>query len=289
MSAAKLNSPTPFSYDNYRRFLEDALAYQKDQRGLSTRQASFQSGFKSPNYLQLVVNGKRSLNPTNISKLCETFNLNKQEKAFLEELISMEKKGFKGDCRAHLHKLANSKAFKKAQPERVKKIHYYSKWYYVAVRELVALEAFQDCPFWISKKLRRQLSPTDAKKVLSDLLDLGLLERGADGKIQQVQKSFSPDNRLINSAIVDFHKVMIQKGSQSLDDMSSSERYVTCVTIPVSGPIAEQMKMMIANFRSELLKLSAQCSDSDQVMQINIQAFPLTAELQNPKEGQDDE
>ena len=52
---------TVFAYSNYREFLRDWFAQLQSSPGFSFRSFSRIAGFNSPNFVKLVVDGKRNL------------------------------------------------------------------------------------------------------------------------------------------------------------------------------------------------------------------------------------
>jgi uncharacterized protein (TIGR02147 family) len=69
---------------------------------------------------------------------------------------------------------------------------------------------------------------------------------------------------------------MIRLGVESIDRQPPEERDVSAVTVGVNRDRIGEIKQRIAAFRKELLELACEDGDPAQVIQINIQAFPLT-------------
>src|SRR6266849_8152367 len=80
--------PDLFTYIDYRSFLKDEFAFIKSKsRRLSYRIFAKQAGFTSPNFLQMIIQGKRNLNSTHTIGAAKAFNLNKQETEFFQNLV----------------------------------------------------------------------------------------------------------------------------------------------------------------------------------------------------------
>ena len=78
-------------YSCYRAFLKDFFTYKKSLRsGFSYRQFSLLVGLRSPNYLQLVIQGKRNLTETTGRRLAEALKLSAKEVNYFEALIRFD-------------------------------------------------------------------------------------------------------------------------------------------------------------------------------------------------------
>jgi len=65
----KMKQVTIFEYDNYRAYLRDLYKFYKETKPhFSYRYFPQKAGFRSPNFLQLVIEGKRNLSPESIEK-----------------------------------------------------------------------------------------------------------------------------------------------------------------------------------------------------------------------------
>ena len=73
-NAYKIERPDIFSYDNFRKYIGDAMDYlcAVDPR-CSLRSISKEVGFKSSGYLKTIVDGKRNLSDHTSIKLKDVF------------------------------------------------------------------------------------------------------------------------------------------------------------------------------------------------------------------------
>ena len=77
-----------FQYKNYRNFLHDYYSYQKEIVGnFSYQQFAKLACLKSPNYLKLIIDGKRNLTVSNIHQLSHAMKLELSEREFFETLV----------------------------------------------------------------------------------------------------------------------------------------------------------------------------------------------------------
>ena len=66
-----------FKYLDYRHFLKDHYREQKEKKGsvFSFRSFARQAGLRSPNFLQLVMEGKRNLGPDGIKGFAKALDM----------------------------------------------------------------------------------------------------------------------------------------------------------------------------------------------------------------------
>ena len=80
-----MKRPVIFDYLDYRAFLKDMFCFRKwKDKHFSYRYFAGKSGFASPNYLKLVIDGDRNLTNGSIAKIAKGFKLKKQEREYFE-------------------------------------------------------------------------------------------------------------------------------------------------------------------------------------------------------------
>ena len=77
-----------FNYVNYRRFLKDYyLKAKAEKKCFSYRYFSRRAGINSPNFLKVVIEGKRNLSSTTIEKFASALGLDQKETVFFRRLV----------------------------------------------------------------------------------------------------------------------------------------------------------------------------------------------------------
>ena len=81
--------PVVFDYLDYRAFISELFVFQKKHvPGFSHRYFARKAGFAAPNFLKLVMDGKRNLTPASLAKVARGFGLNKREREYFERLCN---------------------------------------------------------------------------------------------------------------------------------------------------------------------------------------------------------
>lgn len=270
--------PELFSYLNYRHFLKD---YYQDQKGKKGARFSFrvfarQAGMSSPNFLKLVIDGKRNLGPDGIRAFTKALKLGKEESSFFENLVHFNQAKTDQERNAWYQKLSTSRRYREIRQIEKDQFVYYSRWYYAAIRELVLLPEFKEDPDWIASNLFPPIKPAEAGKAIELLLALGFLKRDDSGRLVQAERNISTAREVLSLAIANFHREMIHKAATSIEKTSASRRDISSLTVAVSKTRFEEAKRRLQDFRRELNILLSEEEKPDAVYQINFQIFNLT-------------
>lgn len=272
-----IKKPNIFEYDNYRTYLKDMYtALKTGQRGFSYRYFARMAGFRSPNFLKLVIEGKRNLSAPSIEKFAQVIKLNKEEITFFRNLVLLNQSTTIEEKKFYAEQLIRSRFYRKVHPLKQAQFDYYTNWYSIPVRELVGVTNFQEDPEWISHQLIPPISSAEAKKALEELEQLGLIKRNEEGKLVQTDAFVSTGDEVTSTSVAQFHKEMMQKAGEAITRFPPQERDISSVTLSLSEKNAQQVKELVQRFRKELMAIANQDQKSERVYQVNFQHFPLT-------------
>jgi uncharacterized protein (TIGR02147 family) len=280
-------APNVFDYDDYRKFIADWFTFQNGTAAdkKSVRQVTNLAGFKSPNYINLIIHGKRNLTTESIEGLAKSMELDASEFHFFRQLILFNQAKTHQAKISHLDELLKSRRYKNVHPVRAAQMEYYAKWYYVVIREMVTLEDFNPDPKWIAKRVIPNIKPKEAEDAIDKLLQLGLIERDATGKFNVTNRLITPSDKLGSASLKEFHKNVIHKASEALDLFVQKDREISCLTFAVNKATAEEMKALIVEFKRRLFTMIQENKCADEVYQVNFQFFPLTQKSDDQESG----
>ena len=271
--------PIVFEYEDYRKFLKAMYEYLKKTRhGFSYRSFSRSAGLKSPNFLKLVIDGQRNLSSDGIERFSRALHLANNEaeyfrnSVFLNQADSLDEKHYFAD------QVLGSKHFRKYHPVRSAQYTCYSRWYILAIRELIATHEFREDPHWIAKKIIPNITPSEAQSALNELMTLGMIKKDANNRLVQSDPFLSTEEEVPSLAVTEFHRQMIRHGVDSLERFPPESRDISAVTLGLSEKSAKTVKELIQKFRGELMSIAAQENAPTKVMQVNLQLFPLSEE-----------
>lgn len=265
-----------FAYLSYRAFLRDAYVDLKArQRGFSYRWFSRRAGLSSPNFLKLVMDGKRNLSPRGAEAFAGALGLAGREASFFRELVDFEQADTPADKNRAWERLSAYQGHRKVRALERHQLEYLSKWWNPAIRELVAIPGFRDDPEWIARQLRPAITPAQARAAIDLLLELGFVVRDADGGLRQREPLLSTGPEVRSLAVGNFHRQMMQRAAESIELVDRAEREISGLTVALSQQSFQLFKEKIHALRAELLELSGREQAPDRVVQVNFQIFPL--------------
>jgi uncharacterized protein (TIGR02147 family) len=226
----------------------------------------------------MIIKGERNLSLKTIPKFAEGLKLGVKERRFFElivlynqtEDLQMKAKYF-GEIMATKANLAGLHKLEK------EKFDFLSKWYAVAIYVLVDLKDFKADPAWIAKRLGGKVTPAQARETLEMLLNLKMIEIVPDRGLKQVSGAVTVADDTKSMAVFEYHQSMIRLASEALKKSSPSDREMNGATISIPKNKLPELKEKIRAFRKEINQLASSFENPDEVYQMNIQLFSLTA------------
>lgn len=273
-----------FNYLDHRKFLKDMFEEKKQlKKDFSHRVLARMCGFKSSNYIMLVMQGKRKLSNDGIFKLSTALKLKKRESNYFANLVHFNQATEEGEKRFYYERIREDYAQSSAKRLESWQYDYYSKWYLPVIHEMVLMDSFNEDAEWIASRLNWKVTPHEIKAGIKTLFDLGLLTRDASGKITQAHPHITSGDDIASLTISQFQKEMILKGAESIDMLSHKDREIGSVTFAVSKDKMTEAKEMIREFRTRLAKTLSTDSKQETVCQFNIQFFGLINQTEEEK------
>ena len=95
-------------------------------------------------------------------------------------------------------------------------------------------------------------------------------------KWKQSSALVSTGPEISSHLIHNYHKIVLDLTKEVMDRIPPSGRDVSTMTLGVIRDRVPQLKKMIQQFRQEVLKLVSVDTQPQEVVQVNIQMFPVT-------------
>jgi uncharacterized protein (TIGR02147 family) len=269
-----------FRYHDYRAFLAAYYEHKKPQ-GFSYRAFASAAGLGAPNYLQLVIQGRRNLTSEMARRFAETCGLGPEAADYFLTLVAFNQAADNEERNQHYQKLSGFRRYRRAQKLELGEAAYHSRGYLPAIRELALSASFRDDPEWIAERLWPPIKPSEARQALDTLLELGLLERGPDGRLCQATRVVSTGPQTQGMHITNYHAEMMQRATAAMTLVPARERDISSLTLCLGSEGIARVKERIQAFRRELLELAESDPGPSQVVQVNFQLFPLSRDTAN--------
>lgn len=269
--------PNIYQHLNYREFVKEMCVFKKGINGaFSYRTFSRLAGFRSSNYLKLVCDGKRNLSPKAVGQFAKALTLTKAEAHFFEALVQYTQAKNTDDKNRHFEKITQFKNHNKIRPLLQEQHTFFSHWYYVALLELISHEDFEETPKFINKKLNLKLSAKEVEKALQTLLDLKLIKRQSNGRLEKTEELLRSSPEIAELSVINFQQEMIRRASVALDQTPVEQRDISSLTLNLTKKQFEKIQSKINFFRKELHALLEEQAGPKSVYQVNFQLFNLT-------------
>ena len=282
-SVADTHSPSVFQFTDYRAFLNafyEARRAANPAYSMSAFARRAGLGANSRGYLKLIIEGKRNLTAHTLRRFSDALGLGAKAALYFENLVHFNQAKTAQDRDYYFQRLTVAAGTEKSEQFELLQSQYlyYSNWYLVPVRELVALEGFSEEPEWIVGKLRGKITKKQAQEAIASLERLGMLQRDAEtGKLRQSEPLVKYSGGTFRTVIQKFHGEMIDRARESLFDDPYEDREASCVTFACDSSRVGDMKKAIAEFRDKMnLEFGENSRALNSVFQLNVQIFQLT-------------
>jgi len=270
-----MKKPDIYSYFDYRIFLKDLFEYRKSRSDVfSHRSIIAKAGFKSPNMLKNVMDGRRHLSPEAAGKFSRAFKLNTSENEYFLLLVRFNQSKSIKEKEKLFEKVLECKNSSSHAKFSQQQLEVLSKWYHLIIREIIALPDYHHSSKWISRVIRPRISPKQASDSLELLKKLGLIKK-TGGKWQPVHDTLKTDPEVMSVLAAQFHRDIIKLGADAISEFEPKQREISATTLRIARKDVEKVRRMIRQFRDNLLGLAADSEDADQIYQLNYQFFPM--------------
>lgn len=291
--------PSIFDYTDYRFFLDAMCSYilKSNNEIDSFKSLSESIGFRSPNFIKLVIQGERNLSDDSIDKVISGLKLTQKESSYLEKLIRLDQAKSVQEKAKMSYELVNAKIHQNSEDIDAKHLKYLTEIHYITIREMVDLSDFVEDYSLIGKALFPRLRKKEVESAIKNLLDMGFLKRDDSGKLRSTQKPISTGgsklwNDARSAALASLHKQMAKFAEESIEHFNRKERSFSGVTTRLSKEQYERVKEVIALSCKEILSIvneeDSKSDDAKEVYRVNMQMFPLTQLEKAKKESKDD-
>lgn len=269
-----------FDYMDYRQYLRDFFFEKKrEYHFYSYRLFSQRAGLKSPNFLKLVIDGDRNLSKQSVYKFAKALALARKETDYFENLIFFNQSSTIEEKKLFLARLMKYR--KRGDVKRIDEAEYeyYSNWYNLALRELVCAADFRDDFKRLGAALIPSISATEASRSVELLLRLKFIERNPDGTYHKTSPSLTTGKQIRSLAIANYHREMLRLADDALERFRPEDRDISSLTLSMSLKTIPLIVERLQQMRNELLEIAEEDEKVDQVVQVNLQLFPLSQKV----------
>jgi uncharacterized protein (TIGR02147 family) len=262
--------PDVTTYSNYRAYLRDVLAFEKEASKATLASLGKLFGISAP-ALQMVLAGERNLSVHRVHKIARLLKLSPEETEYFEALVLKEQAEDSDEARYYEGKLLRLQNSNDITRLRISDPVLFSRWYIPALM-LYLVEVAQKDDVSTEKLAQLfSLPKEEMEQAFSELKKSGLLAVTAQGKFRiQADKISSTisQKRFLKSFLDECHK-RVELEFRNPDSFFTSETITLSLT---------QFRNFVADHRSLVERYMAMSAPTEEraVFQSGFFAFPVT-------------
>ncbi len=270
--------PSVYDHLDFRAYLNAWFAARKAANPrYSFRLFARKAGDVSPSLLHHVMHGERNLTPATTEGFVEALGLRAGEAAFFRLLVTLGQSKDADERNEAWEQIAATRRFREARHIDGHAFAYLSNWILPAVRELAQRADFRVEPAWIAEALRPRVTLREATDALERLQALGMLVDDGAGGLTPADVSVTTPAEVTGLAVHNYHRGMLTLASEAITRFEPPERHLVAITVSVPASLVARLKAESNAFLERMMHLCDSAEgDADQVMQMNLQLFPLS-------------
>ncbi len=277
--------PVLGTYTDFRQYLKDVYGYRRRTESTGLRAYSYSAfsaaaDIKSPNYLKLIIEGRRNLSDDMIMRFARALRLQKAESEEFRALVHYGQATEPIQRNHYLKELADLRARRsfasgEISQEAFDKVPGWMGWVLFAMVEQYGVSFDPD---ELYRLMRAKTSPEDIRGELKKLVDNGGL-REETGRFVKGRDLIESPQDLPVEVIRKLQAELIYLGIESLFKDSPKEREFGAMTIAMTQAEFEQVRFELRQLRKRIQKdlmVKRETTKGERVYQMNIQLFPVT-------------
>ena len=245
--------PTPEDFDDYREYLRAMIKFLKaTQPHFSYRYFSRMAGFSSPNFLKLVAEGQRNLSERSIAKFARGLGLEPREQELFADLVRLEQG--RSDREKNLaYQRFRRRSREKSEGARLEETYFrvVSLWYAQPIRELTQSPDFREDPSWIGRRLSPTIRPAEAQRAVEMMIEVGLLRRTEEGRLQPSESPFCGGERVRELANRNCQRALLDRAREAVDTAGDAVIHSHVVALDDDG--WTELRRRIEQFEQDML------------------------------------
>jgi uncharacterized protein (TIGR02147 family) len=219
-----------------------------------------------------------------IEALCDDLKLEEKERKYFVNLVRLKKALKKGTDPTNIIEALEKDSHRDATHTlTLAEFRSMSDWYFIAIKNLVAIPGFIEDSEWVCKRLRKKVTPSQVSYALSTMESLGILERDKKRQLKVRELALRTQKDVPAQAIKKIHQSFLEKAIDAIHDQNVEERQFQGLTQRISKErvieAREYLYSFIQEFNNEFSLDANETSVDQEVYQLNMQYFSLTKKL----------
>ncbi len=289
---SQLTPPQLESYLDYRKFLLDFYKFKKLQHSSSTVFKSIRSyqysdfaaaaDIKSPNYLKMIIEGKRNLSEEMVYKFAKAMQLSKSQSEEFKHLVFLNQATDPAVRNQHLrdlneHRMTSSIVKGQLDSKTRDKIPNWIGWILYAMLDQENVNFnLEELKFLLRKKAKE----SEIETALEKLIRSGeIIQDSKTGDYKKGRSLIEKPEEIPVSLIRKLQAQLMYLGLESLFQDQATDREFGTLTLCLTQKEFEDLKFQLRKMRKQIHKdnsIHRMNSKGERVYQLNLQLFPVT-------------
>lgn len=284
--------PQVSDYMDYRQYLSDFYAFKKQKSRMDIRPYNYQifsaaANIKSPNYLKMIIEGRRNLSDDMVLKFAKALGLDKAQTEDFRILVNYTQASDPAERNVFLKQLSEYRVTQKLKSGEIdqKTWDKVPNWVTWIVYALIDQEGVRFDTKSIRTLLRGKASEDEIQQAIDNLLSSGeLLRDETTGELKKAPTSKEAPEEIPVALVRKLQAQLMYLGLESLYQDSPNEREFGTLTLSLTKEEFEEIRFKLRQMRKALHKDNAIARASkkgERVYQLNLQLFPVTSSAKN--------
>lgn len=279
--------PVLSDYMNYRQYLEDYYRFKRSASKGSLRTYNYAvfsaaANIKSPNYLKMIIEGKRNLSDEMIGKFGKALGFMKEQTEEFRLLVHFTQATDPADRNLFLKRLSEFRVASKLKSGEIdrKTWEKVPNWVTWIVYAMVDQEGVTFDTVALKKILRGKASEDEIENAVNTLLSSGELHKDSKtGELKKSRNLIESPEEIPVALVRKLQSQLMYLGLESLFQDQPTEREFGTLTLSLTKNEFEEIKFKLRQMRKALHKdnsIARMKSKGERVYQLNLQLFPVT-------------
>lgn len=267
-----------FSYDDYRKFLQDYFEEQKNQStAFSHRFFAAKAGFKTSSYCLNVIRGRFKLTRKSAEKIASAIGLGSLQEAFFLALVEFNQAEQINKRDEAWEQILLVKRQAEFTHLTNREQTYFSRWYHPIIRELISNSNWNDDYKALARMVIPHITVNEARDAVKNLLELGLVkfENG-----RYVETSLMVDASDVSPiALRQIRRDYIQHALRAVECVPRDEYYSAFTTLAMSEKSFKYVVQVMRDARKKIMAKIANDMDVERVYEMMFMTFPMSEKI----------
>jgi uncharacterized protein (TIGR02147 family) len=263
-----------YSHEDWRAYFQEELERRrKDEEDFTSRQMAVRLGM-DPAQLHRIVHGHTPLPFRYVPAIAEIFRMDRRAAAYFEELLRYDRTRSPEEKTRSRERLSALRGVA-TRPVDGGQAGFYGHLRHSVIRSLVGLGGVKGDGSALGPLCIPPVSGEEARQSVELLLELGLAQRDADGKLRLSESHLTVGHDVPTPVVRKFHRQAIDLAKDALETIPAEDRDISAVTASLDANGLGILRELARELRQKVQALSHATRDPDRVFQLNIQFFPV--------------